>query len=202
MERGSTPSTPADRAPRLPRTRSHATMRKAGSATRLNRSSNRRPGSSVAHWCSLVWIPSTRASASIEARPRRVGVHRRPPGIPAPLAANSLGPFAMCPAFPCSDYYGPSAPSRRHQPTVGLPAAALAAAGEGNTGTVPTFTMYRSTRDRRPALPLQPRHGYAAGLHRGLPTDDRNRLRSRPPDSRSRALLPGPHPPGWSRLHA
>jgi hypothetical protein len=34
---GVTPSIPADRAPRLPRTRSHATVRK----TRLNRSSNR-----------------------------------------------------------------------------------------------------------------------------------------------------------------
>jgi hypothetical protein len=30
----------------------------------LNRSSNRRAGSSVAHRCSLAWIPSTRASAS------------------------------------------------------------------------------------------------------------------------------------------
>ena len=63
MERGFTPSTPAERAPRLPRTRSHATVRKAGSATRLNRSSNRRSGLSVAHRCSLAWIPSTRASA-------------------------------------------------------------------------------------------------------------------------------------------
>src|SRR5262249_19855337 len=31
---------------------------------RLSRSLNRRSGSSVAHWCSLVWISSTRASAS------------------------------------------------------------------------------------------------------------------------------------------
>ena len=36
------PSTPAVRAPLLPRTRSQATNKKAGSATRLNRSSNRR----------------------------------------------------------------------------------------------------------------------------------------------------------------
>src|SRR4051812_6381928 len=32
---------------------------------RLYRSSNRRSGSSVAHRCSLVWIPSTLASASL-----------------------------------------------------------------------------------------------------------------------------------------
>jgi hypothetical protein len=31
----------------------------------------------------------------------------------------------MCPAFPDSDYYGPSAPFRRHQLTVHLPAATL-----------------------------------------------------------------------------
>ena len=31
----------------------------------------------------------------------------------------------MRPAFPTSDYYGPSVPARRHQPTAGLPAAAL-----------------------------------------------------------------------------
>jgi hypothetical protein len=34
-----------------------------GASWRTNRSSNRRSGSSVAQWCSLVWIPSTRASA-------------------------------------------------------------------------------------------------------------------------------------------
>jgi len=44
----------------------------------------------------------------------------------SPSTADSLGPFAMYVAFPRADYYGPSAPSRGHQPTVGLPAAALA----------------------------------------------------------------------------
>ena len=34
---------------------------------------------------------------------------------------------------------------------------------------VPTFTVIRY-RLRRPALPLRYRHGYAAVLHRGLPT--------------------------------
>jgi len=30
-------------------------------------------------------------------------------------------------------------------------------------------------------MPLRPRHGYAADLHRGLPTGDINRPRSSPP---------------------
>ena len=45
--------------------------------------------------------------------------------------ANSVGPFAMWTAFPPPDYYGPSAPLRHHQPTVSLPAAALAERREG-----------------------------------------------------------------------
>src|ERR1019366_7360841 len=64
IERGFTPSTPAVRAPRFPRTRPQPTVKKAGSQTRLNRSSNRRSGPSVAHRCSLVWISSTRDRAS------------------------------------------------------------------------------------------------------------------------------------------
>ena len=63
-ERGVTPSMPAVRAPLLPRTRRHATVRNAGSYTRLNTSSKRRPGSTFAQWCSFVCIASTRASAS------------------------------------------------------------------------------------------------------------------------------------------
>src|SRR5215208_6487524 len=44
---GRSPSTPADRFPLLPLTRAHATTRTAGSHTRLNKSSNRRSGSSI-----------------------------------------------------------------------------------------------------------------------------------------------------------
>ena len=36
-------------------------------------------------------------------------------------AAIMLGPFAMRPALPAPDYYGPSAPPRPRQPTTGLP---------------------------------------------------------------------------------
>ena len=58
-------------------------------------------------------------------------------------------------------------------------------------------------QDRRPALPLQPRHTYAAGFRCGLlpglrfPGSESPRFQSA-----RRALLPGPHPPGWSRFHA
>jgi hypothetical protein len=52
---------------------------------------------------------------------------------------------------------------------------------------------------RRPALLRQHRHGYAAGLHRGLPTAGTRRLRSRT-HSGVRALHTGPYPPDWSRL--
>src|SRR5664280_2246631 len=59
------PSTPAVRAPRLLRTRRHAISSTAGSTTRLNRSSNRRAGSSLAHRCSFAWIPSTLTVTSV-----------------------------------------------------------------------------------------------------------------------------------------
>src|SRR6266496_5239222 len=59
------PSTPAVRAPRLLRTRCQATTSTAGSMIRLNKSPNRRSGSALAHRCSFVWIPSTRAPATV-----------------------------------------------------------------------------------------------------------------------------------------
>ena len=86
----------------------------------------------------------------------------------------------MRPAFPASDYYGSSAPSRQHQPTTGLPARQ------------PQGCRVRDRRDgshvhrmiarpgRCPAMPLPLRHDYAAGIHRGLPTGDINRPKSSP----------------------
>ena len=56
-------------------------------------------------------------------------------------AAIPLDPFAMWPAFPTSDYYGSSVPSRRHQPATGLPAGQLAAGRRGAARMVPTFTF-------------------------------------------------------------
>jgi hypothetical protein len=49
----------------------------------------------------------------------------------SPQAASSLPSFVMWPAFPASDYYEGSVPSRRQQPTTSLPASALAGRREG-----------------------------------------------------------------------
>ena len=90
----------------------------------------------------------------------------------------------MWPAFPASDYYGSSAPSRRHQPTTDLPAHRPGGRpGRGPPGWFPR-SLSTVRRGRRPAMPLQHRHGYAAGLHRGLPAGDINRPRSSPHDRR------------------
>jgi hypothetical protein len=85
------------------------------------------------------------------------------------LAANPLEPFAMWPAFPASDYYGSSAPPPRHQPTTCLPSCP--AGCRIRSGPQWRFPCSLSTdrRVRCPAMPLRPRHGYAADLHRDLP---------------------------------
>ena len=76
----------------------------------------------------------------------------------------------MWSAFPASDYYGPSAPPHsrrstvdhaRHQPGLGR----LARRRWDGSHVHQRFGW----QDRRPAMPLQPRHEYAAGLPRGLP---------------------------------
>ena len=89
-----------------------------------------------------------------------------------------LGPFAMQPAFPASDYYDPSAPSRRHQPATDLPTDQLAADREGSHRDG-SHVHSRTTRQGRcPTMPLRLRHGYAADIRRGLPTSDIDRPRS------------------------
>ena len=64
---------------------------------------------------------------------------------------------------------------------------------------VPTFTMYRLT-GWRPAFPLRPRHGYAAGIHRGLLDEGSHPFQESTSTlcRRSAAPLSGPYPPGWS----
>ena len=47
-------------------------------------------------------------------------------------------------------------------------------------------------------MPLQHRHGYAAGLHRGLPTGDINRPKEFADVRVGCARHASPHPPGWS----
>jgi len=91
------------------------------------------------------------------------------------VAATPLDPFAMWPAFPTSDYYGSSAPSRRHRPTTGLPTRQRAAVGETDRRDGSHVHHRTVRRARRPAMPLRLRHTYAADFRCGLPIGDVNR---------------------------
>ena len=97
------------------------------------------------------------------------------------VATIPLDPFAMRSAFPTSDYYGPSAPSWCQQLTASLSAAAHPGQREGRRRDGSHVHHATARRGRRPAMPLRPRHAYAADLQRGLPAGDINRLESRPP---------------------
>ena len=90
----------------------------------------------------------------------------------------------MYTAFPCSDYYGSSAPLRRRRPATGLPRHDGRDRRSGSHVHPRTFQ-----RGRCPAMPLQLRRGYAAVLHRGLPAGDITQPRSSPT---GRAGLPAP----------
>jgi hypothetical protein len=153
--------------------------------------------------CAPVEIASGRHRCRVEQRQRSL---LRPPPVreASPSERFPVEPAGSLPPSPCGrlsrQRTTPRAPP--HPGTVSrrrtCPPPPWLGGGEGDPEMVPTFTMHRST-GRWPALLLQPRHWYAAGLPRGLPTDVLNRLRSRPPTRGGRALLPGPHPPGWSR---
>ena len=80
-----------------------------------------------------------------------------------------------------SDYYGASAPSRPFDGRRTYPADPNGIPGRrSEAGWFPcSLRIDRSAW--HPALLRQHRHGYAAGLHRGLPTGIAYQLRSRPP---------------------
>ena len=113
--------------------------------------------------------------------------------------------FAMCRAFPGSDYYGASAPSRGHQPATGLPClrpdrvSGARAAGDGShvhratdrRGRRPADAPAASPRLRRSSSPWPPRRSMEVGFGVGRRRDEDD----------GHALHPGPHPPGWSRYH-
>jgi hypothetical protein len=183
------PSTPAVRAPLFPLTRRHATSRNAGSHTRLNRSSNRRPGSSVAQWCSLVWIPSTRASACSgvgHGASVFTSVLLAFQSLRCELAA-ALGHVAGFPDLGLLRRLRPTqAPTvdsgpARHRP--GRPA------GRAAPGRFPRSCCDRLT-GRWPAVPQRPRHGYAADLPRGLLAGVNDRHQSRPQSRACAAARP------------
>lgn len=87
----------------------------------------------------------------------------------------------MWPAFPASDYYGPSAPPQSRQLTVSLPAAALA--GQ-RVGRLRNGSHVHHVPVERIDAQLC-RCSLAAGTPQtfpdGLPTDINRRLRSRHP---------------------
>ena len=145
IERGFTRSTPAFRAPRLLRTRSQPTVRKARSRTRLNRSSNRRSGPWVAHRCSLVWDPqyprSCLPATSATARRQLTGDPLAFQQLPCQLA----GFLRHVPGFPRLGLLRdpPSRPGAVSRQRACPPPPK--GGGEGGTRTVPTFTTPRST---------------------------------------------------------
>ena len=166
-----------------------------GPALRTGRAALTASGSPCAHavgYDGRYW-PSPNGAASSAwrvpaTRPRsgRATKRRYSPATSSPRidAANTLDPFAMYTAFPCSDYYGSSAPLRRRRPATGLPRRTGRDQRSGSH--VPSRTLQRG---RCPAMPLQPRHGYAAVLHRGLLADDINRPKSSPPGQAGRVRV-------------
>ena len=102
-------------------------------------SGSARPGNDIARWRyrPLVQLRLHREPAT---RPRSGWATKRrfSPATPSPCfgAANTLDPFAMYTAFPCSDYYGSSAPLRRRRPATGLPRMMA-----GIDEVVPTFAL-------------------------------------------------------------
>lgn len=192
------PSTPAVRAPLLPRTRRHATKRNAGSVTRLNRSSNLRRGSSLAQQCSFVWISSTRRSASSKTGVSSSvftgdllafqSIHRR---LAVPLrhvrASRTLGLLR----------------GLRHvaMPSVDDEPARRPAGCQEVRATSRRFprSPHSVQQGSRPALPRQHRHTYAAGLQRGLPTSTLLPASESPPLRMAACTAPGPYPPDLSR---
>jgi len=173
----------------------------------LNRSPNRRSGSSTAQRCNLSCILRTVAHAESESGQTTAPVFT---GASSTIAAfsltDTLPPFPMCRAFPGSEYYDGSAPSapfgrRRAYP---LSPSWLNGSAWNEPRTVPTFTVVRSTgeapgftpaaspRLRRRPSPRPPDPGlcYPAESSPSSTTDDR----CAPP--------PSPYPPdlSWSRL--
>jgi hypothetical protein len=105
------------------------------------------------------------------------GIHRRPPGIPASSLLTCWPPSPCARLSRARTTTGPPP----HPAAVGrhraCPPPDRIARREGDRGWFPrSLRIGRS--GRRPAIPRQHRHAYAADLQRGLPTVCWNRLRS------------------------
>src|SRR5215216_5689044 len=133
-------SIPGVCAPLFWATRSHATTKNAGSQTRLNRSSNRRPESLAAQWCNLVCIRRTARKA-----PASLG-HSAAPVFTGASSTMAVPPCqTRCRPSPGGQLSWPRStttappPSR---PSAGN--APIPTRGEWSR-TVPVFTVVRST---------------------------------------------------------
>jgi hypothetical protein len=163
------PSTPGVRAPVLPATRSNATISVAGSYTKLNRSSNLRPGSAAAHRCSLACIPDTRDHG-----PTGTG-SRAPPfggasfGITAPRLLDY-----RCRPSPCDRLSRPrtttAAPPRSRIARRSVRPAHRPRRQRGHGQDPRRFpcSLRFAQRRRSPTVSLRYRHKYAADLPHGL----------------------------------
>ena len=132
----------------------------------------------------------------IEVGPRRAGVHQRPPRSALMLRTRWTPSPCDRLSRPRTTTGPPPHPDGISRRRAFPPTSRPPAVGDRRDGSHVHSRTVR--RVRRPAMPLQHRHGYAAGLHRGLPAGDINRPRSSPPPCGGCALLPSPDPPGSS----
>ena len=125
--------------------------------------------------------PRTRSPASIEVWPRRAGIHQRSPSL-AVACCEHAGPLRHVDGFPALGLLRVLRPTPRPSADDG-PSRRPAGCWPRGRGPRDGSHVHSRTvrRVRCPAMPLRHRHGYAAGLHRGLPTGDTNRPRSSPP---------------------
>ena len=202
------PSTPADLAPVLPATRAHATFSVPGSYTRLNRSSKRRPGSATAQSCSLACILDTPANGPTTAAP---------PGAPVFTGASVDIAVSLLLVTAAALRHVTGSPGLgllrrlRPVPTRSVdggpnPSAPAGRAGTGvRTGTVPVFTVIRSTKEEPDFVPAaSPRlpRSTSPWPPTEPPMDRPGVPRHHPPtretgDRRRRVrTAPSPYPPG------
>jgi hypothetical protein len=119
---------------------------------------------------------------------------------PAHSSGDPVGPFAMWPAFPASNYYGPAAPPHGRRRTTRSPAVSCLA-GRPRTGTLGWFprSPQIARRVRCPAMPLRHRHATPQAFTVASRPASPNRPRSSPPAMTDRyAPQSGPYPPGLS----
>src|SRR5690606_19405051 len=159
---------------------------------------NRRPDSSTAQWCSLRCILRTHSSAvstSGHDAPiftgdlHRLRACREPAGALRHVrTSRALGLLRLLRPTPAAS--ADDAPSLH-------PAGRRA--DRGPPGWFPC-SLRTDRQVRCPAMPLRPRHGYAADLHRGLPPGDINRPKSCPArdEGTGARRSPSPYPPGLS----